>query len=131
MTSLADDHSILIVDDNPTNLEVLSEALSEAGFEVAVAIDGQSALEQVSYYPPSLILLDVMMPGMDGIETFERLKRHKFLHSIPVIFLTAKAQSIQRRQLSQIGACGIISKPFNSLQLAGQISKLLGWQLHS
>ena len=60
---------ILIVDDNPTNLEVLSESLIQEGFQVAVAIDGERALEQLNYNQPELILLDVMMPGIDGIET--------------------------------------------------------------
>jgi CheY-like chemotaxis protein len=71
---LSDTNVILIVDDIPTNLEVLSEALTDAGFDVAVATSGQSALRQVEYDLPALILLDVMMPGIDGFETCRRLK---------------------------------------------------------
>ena len=85
----SDNHSILIVDDNPTDLEVLSESLCDGGFQVAVAIDGESALEQVSYHPPALILLDVIMPGVSGFETCKRLKDNPKTKDIPVIFITA------------------------------------------
>ncbi len=65
---------ILIVDDTPANLEVLFDCLDDAGFEVVVAKDGESALQKVEKEPPDLILLDVMMPGIDGFETCRRLK---------------------------------------------------------
>lgn len=123
---------LLLIDDEPTIQEVVQVGLElDTDWIISLASSGSEGVSKAEHEQPDAILLDVMMPGMDGIETFERLKKHKFLHSTPVIFLTAKAQSLQRRQLSQIGARGIISKPFNSLQLAGQISKLLGWQLKS
>ena len=68
MTDNTNSHSILIVDDNHNNLEVLSETLTKAGFQVSVAIDGETALELIEYYKPELILLDVMMPGIDGYQ---------------------------------------------------------------
>ena len=65
---------ILVVDDTPANLEVVCETLSDAGYEVATAINGDRALKRVQAYPPDLILLDVQMPGIDGFETCQRLK---------------------------------------------------------
>ncbi|MFK8184376.1 MAG: response regulator [Phormidesmis sp.] len=121
MTSPADQHSILIVDDNPTNLEVLSEALSEAGFEVAVAIDGESALEQVSYYPPSLILLDIMMPGMDGFETCQRLKENPQTFEIPVIFMTALSDTKDKVKGLSLGAVDYITKPFQYEEVMARV----------
>ena len=69
-----DSDLILVVDDTPANLEVLSEALTDSGFEVAIATDGELAISQAELSLPSLILLDVMMPGIDGFETCRRLK---------------------------------------------------------
>lgn len=80
--------TILIVDDTPENLEVLSESLVAEGYRVAVAIDGETAIEQAQFAPPDLILLDVMMPGMDGFETCQRLKSSPTTQDIPVLFMT-------------------------------------------
>ncbi|MGB3300255.1 MAG: response regulator [Phormidesmis sp.] len=113
--------SILIVDDNPTNLEVLSESLSEEGFQVAVAIDGESALEQVSYHRPSLILLDVMMPGIDGFETCLRLKENPDTRDIPVIFMTALSDSEQKVKGLSIGAIDYITKPFQYEEVMARV----------
>ena len=123
---------LLLIDDEPTIQEVVQVSLElDTDWTIALASSGTEGINKAESEQTDAILLDVMMPGMDGVETFNRLKQHNLLHSIPVIFLTAKAQSLQRSQLSQIGARGIISKPFNSLQLANHISKILGWQLHS
>ena len=81
--------SILIVDDDPANLEVLSNLLERSGYEVLIARDGQSAIERAQYDPPDLICLDVMMPGIDGFETCRRLKQMAETTEIPVIFMTA------------------------------------------
>ena len=82
---------ILAVDDTPANLEVLSDILSDAGYHVSTAIDGQRALRRVPSYQPDLILMDVMMPEIDGFETCRRLKSDPELAHIPVIFITANA----------------------------------------
>ena len=81
--------TILVVDDNPTNLGIFLEYLEESGFEVSVARSGESALRQLEYFQPDLILLDVMMPGIDGFETCRRLKKSEATRDIPVIFMTA------------------------------------------
>ena len=83
-------NTVLVVDDNPTNLEVLHSALGNNGLEVWVATDGESAIEQATYSPPDLILLDVLMPpGIDGFETCRRLKKTPATQDIPVLFMTA------------------------------------------
>ena len=104
--------TILIVDDNFTNLEVLSETLTRSGFQVSVAIDGESAIDQVKYHPPSLILLDIMMPGIDGFETCVRLKRDPISKNIPVIFMTALSNTETKVKGFSLGAVDYITKPF-------------------
>src|SRR5690349_14246896 len=84
-------YTLLLVDDTPTNLGVLSEYLAESGFKVVVARDGESALKRVHYARPDIILLDVMMPGIDGFETCRRLKADPSTSEIPVIFMTSLA----------------------------------------
>jgi CheY-like chemotaxis protein len=87
---------ILIVDDNPTNLGVLSEGLSDSGFEVLIAQDGESAIERVDYAHPDIILLDVLMPGIDGFETCRQLKANPSTQDIPVIFMTALSDTVDK-----------------------------------
>src|SRR6516164_9891345 len=89
MSSDPRQQSILVVDDMPANIGILLDTLSKAGYRVRVASDGESALEQLQYSPPDLVLLDVMMPGMDGFETCRRLRQLPELEKIPVIFMTA------------------------------------------
>ncbi len=116
-----DANVILIVDDTPTNLEVLSEALTDAGFEVAVATNGESALKQAEYDPPKLILLDVMMPGIDGFETCRRLKQNSATKDIPVIFMTALNDSKDKVTGLSLGAVDYISKPFQQAEVLARI----------
>jgi len=86
---LADGNIILIVDDNPANLGLLSDLLDDAGFEVWVARDGESAIRKVEYAPPDIILLDVMMPDLDGYQACRCLKADERTRDIPIIFITA------------------------------------------
>ena len=81
---------VLIVDDVPANIDVLVQALDSEGYNVLVASDGEMALDVASYSRPDVILLDVMMPGIDGYETCRRLKGEETLAAVPVIFLTAR-----------------------------------------
>jgi CheY-like chemotaxis protein len=104
MSTTVDTQFILIVDDNPTNLAVLSETLNSAGFRFRVAIDGESALAQVERAQPALILLDVQMPGIDGFETCRRLKANPETQSIPVIFTTALADTDSKAKGFSLGA---------------------------
>jgi signal transduction histidine kinase len=103
---------ILLVDDTPTNLKVLAEALQGQGWKTLMAADGESAIEQVEYLRPDLILLDVMMPGIDGFETCRRLKANPASADIPVIFMTALSDTIDKVRGLELGAVDYITKPF-------------------
>jgi light-regulated signal transduction histidine kinase (bacteriophytochrome)/CheY-like chemotaxis protein len=104
--------TILIVDDTPTNLEVLFDFLSNAGFKILVAEDGQSAIQKANYASPDLILLDIIMPGMDGFETCRRLKSYSSTQGIPVMFMTALTETVDKVKGFNLGAVDYITKPF-------------------
>lgn len=113
--------TILIVDDNSANLGVLSDALSQAGFEVRVAKSGKMALERVKYALPDLILLDVMMPEMDGFETCRRLQANPDTTHIPVIFMTALSDTANKVEGFQLGAVDYITKPFQQEEVLARV----------
>jgi signal transduction histidine kinase len=113
--------NILIVDDNPTNLSVLSEALKSAGFRFRVAVDGESALAQVERKLPELILLDVQMPGIDGFETCRRLKVNPDTQNIPVIFTTALNDIDSKIKGFSVGAVDYIPKPFTQEEVIARV----------
>ncbi|MGL4497979.1 MAG: sensor histidine kinase [Planktothrix sp.] len=112
---------ILIVDDNPTNLAVLSQTLKSAGFAVRVAEDGESALELVERKQPALILLDVQMPGIDGFETCEKLKADPKTQEIPIIFLTALTNTENKVKGLSLGAVDYIAKPFEKEEVLARV----------
>ena len=112
---------ILVVDDTPTNLSVLSEALKGVGFTVAIETDGESAIEQVKYNPPDLILLDVIMPGLDGFETCQRMKASASTQDIPVIFMTALSDPMDKVKGLSIGAVDYITKPFQQEEVLARV----------
>lgn len=121
MTENSNSHSILIVDDNHNNLEVLSETLTRAGFQVAVAIDGETAIEQVQYYKPELILLDVMMPGIDGYQTCQKIKANPDTFDVPIIFMTALSDTEHKVRGFAIGAVDYITKPFQREEVLARV----------
>ena len=120
-TDASEKQTILIVDDNPTNLSVLSLALKGAGYTIAVATDGEDAIEQVEYSPPQLILLDVMMPGIDGFETCQRLQESPASRSIPIIFMTALADPVDKVKGLSLGAVDYITKPFQQEEVLARV----------
>jgi DNA-binding response OmpR family regulator len=103
---------ILIVDDTATNVQILHEALKNE-FKTFFALNGHDALQQARSIAPDLILLDVMMPGMDGFEVCRQLKDDVLLREIPVIFITALGQSEEESKGLRLGAADYITKPFN------------------
>lgn len=107
----SDKGRILIVDDSPSNLEGLFDYLTDAGFEVLLARDGESALQTVKSAYPDVILLDIIMPGIDGFETCHRLKANESTKDIPVIFMTALSQTAVVVRGFQLGAVDYIIKP--------------------
>lgn len=113
---------ILIVDDNQTNLAVLSEALTDTGFEIAVATNGENAIKQSIYDPPNLILMDVMMPGgINGFETCQRLKENYLTQDIPVIFMTAMHDTADKIKGFNLGAVDYITKPFQQEEVLARV----------
>ncbi|MHC0061809.1 hybrid sensor histidine kinase/response regulator [Nostoc sp. UIC 10890] len=112
---------ILLVDDNPNNLKVLSEAIQGCGWKALMATDGESAIEQTEYARPDLILLDVMMAGIDGFETCRRLKTNPITQNIPVIFMTALADSTDKVTGLEIGAVDYITKPFQQEEVIARL----------
>ncbi len=114
--------SILIVDDNPSNLDVLSEALAGSGWEILVATDGETAIEQAEYTQPDLILLDVMMPGIDGFETCHRLKASPLTNEISVIFMTALSDVGDKVKGFNLGAVDYITKPFEQKEVLARVN---------
>lgn len=112
---------ILIVDDNPINLSVLSQTLLNSGWQVRVAVDGENALEQVAYERPDLILLDIEMPLLDGFETCKRLKSNPTTEDIPVIFMTALADTTNKVKGLAVGAVDYITKPFQEEELLARV----------
>ncbi len=113
---------ILIVDDTPTNLRVLCDFLTNSGFEVLVAVDGESAIAQTIYAQPNLILLDVLMPGIDGFETCRQLKANPSTQAIPVIFMTALGETVDKVRGFQVGAVDYVTKPIQPQEVLARIT---------
>src|SRR5438067_8733205 len=116
---------ILIVDDHEDNIELLRARLEARGYEVFGANDGQAALDQVADVCPDLILLDVMMPKMDGMEVVRRLKSNKDLPFIPVIMQTALDSTENKVEGLDAGADDYITKPINFAELEARVNSLL------
>jgi CheY-like chemotaxis protein len=117
---------ILIVDDDEDIRSVSEVVARRVGqWEVVLAASGEEALERASAEQPDVILLDVMMPGMDGPATLEQLRDDPATSSIPVIFLTAKAQSHEVERYMALGADGVIVKPFEAMTLPDEIRRIV------
>jgi two-component system NtrC family sensor kinase len=116
-----DGAAVLVVDDNPTNLGVLSDLLDTAGYEVRVARSGRIALDRVAFAEPALILLDVMMPELDGFETCRQLKANPATRAIPVIFMTALADTADKVRGFELGAVDYITKPFQQEEVLARV----------
>ncbi len=113
--------TILLVDDTSANLGVLAEMLEVSGYQTRVAEDGASALEQMEFGLPDLVLLDVMMPGIDGFETCRRLKKDNRFSSTPVIFMTALAETGYKVLGFEVGAVDYITKPFQHEEVLARV----------
>jgi CheY-like chemotaxis protein len=119
---------ILIVDDEDDIREVAALSLETVGgYEVLTADSGATALEMARAEQPDAILLDVMMPDMDGPTTFQKLHAQESTAEIPVVFLTAKVQPSERERFASLGAKAVLSKPFDPLTLASEVAQALGW----
>lgn len=112
---------ILIVDDTPINLEVLYDFLGKAGFTVLIAEDGESAIARAEYAPPDLILLDILMPRMDGFETCRLLKKSGLTQDIPIIFMTALSETVDKVKGFELGAVDYLTKPLQHQEVLARI----------
>jgi len=119
---------ILIIDDEDDIREVAALSLETvAGWEVISASSGAQGVARAAEQRPDAILLDVMMPGMDGPSTFRELRKNPATASIPVLLLTAKVQGTDQRRFADLGVEAVLFKPFDPLTLSKQISSALGW----
>lgn len=114
--------NILIVDDNQNNIQVFSTILNKYGYSISVALNGQQAIEYARKEVPDLILMDVMMPDMDGFETCLRLKSDPVTNEIPVIFLSARAESVDVVQGFEVGGTDYVIKPVDSKELITRVN---------
>jgi len=120
---------ILIIDDEDDIREVAALSLETvAGWEVIRASSGAQGVARAAEHRPDAILLDVMMPGMDGPSTFRELRRNSTTSAIPVLLLTAKVQGTDQRRFADLGVEAVLFKPFDPLTLSRQISSALGWK---
>ncbi len=119
---------ILVIDDEADIREVIQLTLElTRGWEILAAESGREGIALAASRNPDAILLDVMMPEMDGVATFARLQAEVATCAIPVVLLTAKAQSADKRRFAALGVAGVIAKPFDPRGLTDQLEVLLGW----
>ena len=119
---------ILIIDDEDDIREVAALSLeATAGWEILTANSGVKGIEVAVAEQPDAILMDVMMPEVDGPTTFRNMQQNPAISTIPVLLLTAKVQGVDQRRFAGLGVAAVLFKPFDPLTLADQISEVLGW----
>lgn len=118
-------NKILYVEDDEDIAEVASITLTDlGGFTIHHCLSGKEALEAFPDFQPDLVLMDVMMPQMDGLETYEKLRTMEDAKDIPIVYMTAKAQTHEQKKYQEMGAIGIIVKPFDPFTLCEQVTEL-------
>jgi len=117
---------ILIVDDEPSIVISLEYLMRREGFEVTVAADGEAALAAVAARPPDLVILDVMMPKLNGFEVCQRLRAEPAWRGIRVLMLTAKGREAELQKGLSLGADAYVTKPFSTRDLVAEVRRLLG-----
>lgn len=118
-------HRVVVVDDDKEIQEIVTFVLSRNGFDVKVAGNGPQLQDVLATTAPDLIILDVMMPGIDGYQIFASLRDNAATRHIPVIIMTAHAENIYERISLDLGAAEHITKPFHPLDLVGKVQRLL------
>ena len=116
---------ILVVDDEEMNRELMEATLAHEGYQVALASDGWTALAQATASPPDVILLDLLLPGMHGIEVCQRLKQHPALAPVPIIIVTAVGQTLPKEAALASGADDFVTKPIDLIDLRTRIAAIL------
>src|SRR5438874_1804656 len=115
---------ILIVDDTPVNIKLLETVLKPQGYQLTSAGGGQEGLDRAIMAPPDLVLLDILMPGMDGYEVCTRLRANPATEALPIVMITASGEQ-QRVRALEVGADDFIQKPFNQAELLARVKSLL------
>jgi CheY-like chemotaxis protein len=118
--------TILIVEDEPKNMTLTRDILKISGYETIEAVDGRQGIDKAKSAKPNLILMDIMMPKMDGYAACREIKADPATKNIPVIMLTAVGYDLNKKLAKQMGADGYVTKPFSRQQLVDAISLLLG-----
>ena len=118
--------TILIVEDEPRNLKLLRDLLQRFGYEILEALDGEQGVKLAGEKIPNLILMDIMMPKMDGYAACTEIKANQSTRHIPVVMLTAVGYDLNKKLAKQMGADGYVTKPFSRQQLLDAITPLLG-----
>ena len=119
---------VLIIDDEDDIREVAALSLeATAGWEILTAASGAEGMQVAEAEQPDAVLMDVMMPGVDGPTTFRSMQENPAIAKIPVILLTAKVQGVDQRRFAGLGVAAVLFKPFDPLALAQQIRDVLGW----
>lgn len=116
---------VLIAEDEPHIVESLSFVLRRSGYEVSSVFDGEAAMLKLRSDPPDMMILDVMLPRLNGFEVLKEVKSDPSLRSIPVIVLTAKGQAHDRRMAEELGADGFMTKPFSNRDIVEQVRTLV------
>jgi len=124
--------SVLVVDDDDSIREIAQVTLEAVGgWRVYTASSGLEGIERAAREQPDAVLLDVMMPGLDGPSTVQQLQADGATREIPVVLLTAKVQAAERQRFAELpGVAGVIAKPFDPMRLPEQLAELLGWTEH-
>jgi DNA-binding response OmpR family regulator len=118
--------SVLIVDDEPNIVLSLEFLLKQAGYEVRVARNGEEAVKAVSERAPDLVVLDVMMPTLDGYHVCETIRADPKMRSVRILMLTAKSRDVEREKALALGADDYITKPFSTRELVERVKTILG-----
>ena len=115
---------VLITEDEPNIIESLTFILKRAGYEVAAVSDGEAAMQELHAHQPDVMILDLMVPKLNGFEVLKRIKSDPVLSTLPVLVLSAKGQAHDRRLVEDMGAEAFVTKPFSNRDLIDQIGRL-------
>jgi two-component system alkaline phosphatase synthesis response regulator PhoP len=118
-------HRVLIIDDEPNIVLALELLMKKEGYEVRIVADGARAVQAATEFHPHLILLDIMMPGMDGYEVCQRIRADALLKDVSIIMLTAKGREVEKEKGLALGADLYITKPFSTRQLVATVKEIL------
>lgn len=118
-------HRILLVDDEPHILRLTELSIRKGNYEIIIARNGLDAIECVTLHKPDLVIMDVQMPGMDGLQALQILKSNPDTAKIPVIVLTARGHQLTRQDAERIGASAFLTKPFSPTQLLAETQRIL------